>query len=640
MSKKIAVIVAGMNETYQSSILHGIQSVISDYDFDVYVFTSFTGMLDNISNDYGELNIFNLPDFNDFDGAILLTNTVDSQLMSDDILVRIKKAGKPAVSIDNDIEGMFHVGIDNKSAMKEITEHFINVHGFTKFNYISGPDYNSESKERLEGFLEALAEHNIPIEKERIFYGDFRSSSGKTAVEYFLRNNEYMPQAMICANDIMAATAINRLFEAGYKIPEEITVSGFDNIFNNHNLRVELTSVKRPLALSGQIAVKMLYNHFSCIPQERSIILNMSTHFTESCGCDDGVVYDNNYYRELNIANCSRIETITSYMWEFNKLSCELHGCSTFEKYIECLKKFVAHIDPEEFYFCLCDNWRAEFIDSNGVINKKDVVYTEYTKNIFVPIAYFRGKFYDVGTISRKSLIPDFAEKKSGGGFYYFLPLHFNERCLGYMSIKNCKISLHNSMFQSWCITINNSLENIRKLICLNYAVNRLESLYTQDTFSGIYNRNGFVKATGGIFRECAEQHRNIMLMFIDLDGLKVINDTYGHETGDIAIRSIAEVLCESCTESEIFCRFGGDEFIVFAPDYTEKDADNLTQKIEDNIAEKNSTSCYEFMLSASTGYIITIPEQNEDLFRFVTEADKAMYETKRKKKLSNYLKS
>lgn len=595
--------------------------------------------MDNVSHDMGEINIFNLPDFNDFDGAILLTNTIGYQYAVNDIFTRIKSVGIPAVCIDNDVEGLFYIGIDNRTAMREITEHFIQVHGFTKFNYISGPKNNSESAARLDAFLEVLAENNISIDENRIYYGDFRAPSGKAAVEYFRKNTPYMPQAIICANDVMAAAAINRLYEAGFKVPSEIAVSGFDNTFNNHNLRIELTSVERPITLSGHLAAKMLYNYFHSIKQDRSVILNMSTRYTESCGCHDKFVQNSEGYKELNIANYSRVENYNTYMTIFNQLSCKLHGCNTFEEYIECLKKFTAQIDPEEFYFCLCDNWRSEFIDNNGTLKHNDVIYTEYTDNMLVPIAYFHGKFYDVENIRKKDLVPDI-NKNYANKFYYFLPLHFGERCLGYMAISNCKVSLHNAMFQSWCITINNSLENIRKLICLNYAVERLGSLYTQDTFSGIYNRNGFVQATEDIFNTCADERRNIMLMFIDLDGLKVINDTYGHETGDIAIRAIADILCKSCSKNEIFCRFGGDEFIVFAADYTDKDAVALTERIEENIAEENRVENHAFMLSASTGYIIAVPEKDEDLFRFVTEADKMMYETKRKKKMSKYLKS
>ena len=638
-SYKIAIIVAGIDQTYQSSILKGIQSTASECSFDFHVFSSFSGVMENKSHDKGELNIFNLPDFNNFDGAILLTNTIGYQDVVKNILKRIKSAKIPAVCIDNDVKGLFHVGIDNKTAMREITEHFIKVHGFTKFNYISGAADNSESADRLNAFLEVLEENGLTIEKERIYYGDFRAPSGKAAIEYFRKNTPYMPQAIICANDVMAGAAINSLYEHGFKVPSEIAVSGFDNIFNHHNLRVELTSVERPLKLSGQLASKMLYNHFHDIPQERSVTLNMSTRFTESCGCCDGVIHDYKEYKEINIATSSRIDTISDYMMRFNQLSCQLHGCNTFEQYIEYIKEFVASINPEEFYFCLCENWRSEFIDNNGTFRHNDVVYTDYTDNMFVPVAYADEKFHDVDTIPKNKLIPDIELQKTTDKFYYYLPLHFGKRCLGYMVIGNSKVSINNALFQSWCITINNSLENIRKLICLNYAIERLGKLYTQDTFSGIYNRNGFVQATSDVFRACAEEQRNIMLMFIDLDGLKVINDTYGHEVGDVAIRSIADILCKSCINDEIYCRFGGDEFIVFAPDYTKADAVALTKRIEDNIALENQKQIHEFMLSASTGYIISVPQKDEDIFRFVTEADKMMYETKRKKKLSKYLK-
>ncbi len=391
---KIAIIVAGIDQKYQSSILHGIQSASTECSLDFYVFASFSGIMDNVRHDTGELNIFKLPDFNDFDGAVLLTNTIDYQYAVNDILRRIKSAKIPAVCIDNDINGLFHIGIDNKNAMREITEHFIKVHGFTKFNYISGPANNSESADRLDAFLEVLKENNIEIDKNRIYYGDFRAPSGKAAIEYFRKNTPYMPQAIICANDVMAAAAINRLYEDGFKVPSEIAVSGFDNTFNNHNLRIELTSVERPLVLSGQLAAKMLYNHFNEIPQNRSIILNMSTRFTESCGCHDSVIQDYKGYKELNIINYNRVETYNSYMTIFNQLSCKLHGCSTFNEYIECLKKFVVHIDPEEFYFCLCDNWHYESVDQNGIM-KKEEVPTYYTENMLVPIAYCHGKFYD-----------------------------------------------------------------------------------------------------------------------------------------------------------------------------------------------------------------------------------------------------
>jgi diguanylate cyclase (GGDEF)-like protein len=95
-----------------------------------------------------------------------------------------------------------------------------------------------------------------------------------------------------------------------------------------------------------------------------------------------------------------------------------------------------------------------------------------------------------------------------------------------------------------------------------------------------------------------------------------------------------------SCVNGEVYCRFGGDEFIVFAADYTDSEAKALTKRIEDSIAAINASGENQFHLSASTGYVIAKPKAGEDIFNFVTDADNEMYKEKRKKKHSKYLKA
>ena len=235
--------------------------------------------------------------------------------------------------------------------------------------------------------------------------------------------------------------------------------------------------------------------------------------------------------------------------------------------------------------------------------------------------------------INASEIIPDYGADDDKGRYFYVIPLHFGERCFGYMAVSGSKLPLNNAMFQSWCITVSNFLENIRKLLSLDYAVNKLEKLYVRDTFSGIYNRNGFINATDSIYRQCVENKTPIMLMFIDLDGLKRINDTYGHDMGDKAISSIANVLREVCTRNEVFCRFGGDEFIIFASDADDYYASELTARINESIGEINRGGSTPFELSASTGYVIAVPDADSDLFKFVMQADKKMYIDKRRKK-------
>ncbi|MBR4626167.1 MAG: GGDEF domain-containing protein [Ruminococcus sp.] len=637
---KVALIIEEMDQSYQTAILNGIASSAAEFSLNISVFVSFSGTI-NSDHEKGEFNIFNLPDFRDFDGAILLTNTLDQQSVVNEILGRIKDAGIPAVSIDNDIPYLYHVGIDNKSAMRHITEHLINVHGYRRFGYISGPESNPESADRLASFLEVLKEHDIPISDDYIFYGNFRAPSGRAAVEHFLSLEYGLPEVIISANDVMAVSAINCLTEKYISVPEDIAVTGFDNTYSTHNYQVELTSVDRPLALSGRIACKMLANHFNKVDQDRSVILNMSPRFTESCGCSHNTQRDLLGFKELNYRNYLRFEKSQNFMSQLNKLSVDLLSTDSFEQYIEILKEFTKSIDPEEYYFCLCDNLLSdvniESPISGGTYDIGDT--SQYTDELIVPIAYVRGEFIEVDTVKRRDIIPSVSDNGKSGKLFYHIPLHFGKRCFGYMVVYNSSLPLHNSMFETFCITLSNSIENIRKLITLESALAHLGKLYAHDTFSGIYNRNGFVQATDSVYRDCVHNHRDVMLMFIDLDGLKKINDTYGHNIGDNAICSIAKVLVKSCVNGEIYCRFGGDEFIVFAADYTESDAKRLTETIEKNIAMVNESGANPFTLSASTGYVIAKPQEGEDIFNFVTDADNVMYIQKRKKKLSKYLK-
>ena len=145
IGSRIAVIIEEIGQSYQSTILSGVSQGARDFGLNIAAFTSFSGDMDNPRHDMGEFNIFKLSDFKEFDGAILLTNTLSYKPVVNDIIERIRRAGIPTVSIDNDIKDFYYIGSDNFSAMRRITENMINVHGFTNFAYISGPGGNPES---------------------------------------------------------------------------------------------------------------------------------------------------------------------------------------------------------------------------------------------------------------------------------------------------------------------------------------------------------------------------------------------------------------------------------------------------------------------------------------------------------------
>ena len=635
----IAVIVSGIDEEYQQSILRGIHRYAAQHNVSIAHFIAFGGILANPKYDQGEYNIFELPNFSLFDGVILLSNTFSGEL-AEALYPRIRAAGIPAVSIDRELGDLYYIGIHNGPAMEQITRHLIEKHGVRKLNFISGPDANTENMERIASFIKVLKEHDIPVEPERIFHGTFRAKDGRRAIEYFLRSGQELPDAIVCANDAMAISAVLALEENGIHCPEDILVSGFDNIYNAKNFSPALTTVERPLMQSGALACEIICRHSAGEKLEQITELNAVPIFSESCGCKAAESEDINVYKKRSYQNMDNIQRDIS---RNNQMSCSLVECDSFEEYISALKSFVLKTKCEEFYLCLNDNWHTKQLQQEGGYTGQMLAETYitrgYSDRMIMPLAYYGGQFHNEIGFMSSEILPHLRTASGKTRNLYFVPLHFRERCLGYFAIVNSEFPMNSSLFHSWSINISNTLENFRKILCLDEVVQELDRLYAIDSLTGIYNRNGFKRSSQDIFEDCIEQRRTVMVMFADMDGLKTINDNYGHKAGDHAIRSIAAILQESCTNGEIACRFGGDEFFIFGADYNEEKAVALRDRIMKSLEICNRNAGRPYQLSVSLGACITIPPKGSSIFQLITIADNRMYEEKKKKNPSKYLK-
>lgn len=639
----IAVVVSTLDEEYQSGILSGIRQYAFANRITLEHFVAFGNHGGDIRHDTGEYNIFSLANFKRFDGVILVINTIQFPDCMENVIARVREAGIPAVFIDKDVPGFYTIGIDNETSMHDMVEHFIVHHGYSRINYVSGPDDNIDSMQRLKAYRSVLEKHGIPVEEERIYHGDFLSKGGTNAVQAFLRSSLPFPQAIICANDNMAIAAMNALTANGIRVPEDVAVSGFDYIYNARNYAPSLTSVERPLERVGQLACQKILSHLQGHPMERSTILNTRCYFSQSCGCHNMPSMDEIEFRKRNF---NVLESFSRDVSLESRMASALAECDNLEEYTVNLQRFIPEIHAREFYLCLCDSWKQGIMMDETeenylmhILSPNNYIVSGYGETIQMPLAYKDGKFFQMQDFPVSEMLPGLFDEDNEPGNYYFTPLHFRERCVGYCVIKDSDFPISSKLFHTWIMNIANSLESVRKIICLDRVTQKLNKLYTVDTLANINNRNGFRISTQQLYSYCISAQKPVMLMFLDMDGLKHINDTYGHKEGDNAIASMAEVLRMSCTGGEICCRFGGDEFIVFAADYTEERAAALKERILDLLQEINETRQLPYTMATSLGYYITVPKPNMDLFQLVTVADNIMYAEKKKKKTSRYLK-
>lgn len=167
----------------------------------------------------------------------------------------------------------------------------------------------------------------------------------------------------------------------------------------------------------------------------------------------------------------------------------------------------------------------------------------------------------------------------------------------------------------------------------LKRSEQRLQELSATDELTGLKNRRGFEELAAHRLKVAERQGASVTLVYADLDDLKRINDTFGHEEGDRAIRDAALVLREACRESDVCARVGGDEFVVLLADDAGGGVDKVVERIGEGIERRNRGAGGGWTLSLSFGSAACVPGDRCPLPELMARADRRMYEAKARRK-------
>jgi diguanylate cyclase (GGDEF)-like protein len=156
-----------------------------------------------------------------------------------------------------------------------------------------------------------------------------------------------------------------------------------------------------------------------------------------------------------------------------------------------------------------------------------------------------------------------------------------------------------------------------------------LGNLALKDELTGLYNRRGFLALADRQLKLARRSGRSLLLFFIDVDGLKEINDVFGHAEGDASLKRMAEALEMTFRDSDVIARWGGDEFAILAIEASGQSASAIRDRLAEYLNSANHRdSSYEFSVSLGTARFD--PWRPASIRELIAEADQAMYEQKR----------
>jgi diguanylate cyclase (GGDEF)-like protein/PAS domain S-box-containing protein len=163
----------------------------------------------------------------------------------------------------------------------------------------------------------------------------------------------------------------------------------------------------------------------------------------------------------------------------------------------------------------------------------------------------------------------------------------------------------------------------------------KLKDLSLTDELTGIYNRRGFFTLVEHQLKLSKRQKRGIFMLYADLDHLKEINDTFGHQEGDLALIETANILKNNFRESDIIARIGGDEFVIIPVGTNGDNIEAITSRLQKAVEIHNSKSNRGYKLSISAGIVYYNPQNPCSIDELLLHGDNAMYEQKRQKQKS-----
>jgi len=628
VKKRIAVCGNGWNNEFLKIVLNGIRKCASEYGVDIYMFMNYSVREGVEYKDIGEANIYRLLDYGKVDGVILLANTFHLPEEFEYLTNKIKSENIPAISVEYQIPEIDFMGSDNYSGMYDLCNHIFNVHEVRKVAFVSGPEGHEECCSRRKALEDVMAVRGLSLTQDMIIYGDWNYVETVKRLPVWLEQQEEIPEAFICANDVMAMATCAVLKERNLRVPEDVIVTGFDHLESARKHVPKITTVDRNWQDMGYQSLKHLLDKLDGKATQNSVLIKSIGIPAKSCGCDyleekHDILYmdDNGVYDHIvNVVYWGgHLCDISESMVKVTKDE-ELH-----EWFNEFLVSEHQH-EGEELYICLVDDFFSS-IREGKPLRKRG-----YTDTVDVVCGIKEGKsFPRIQKMDITTMIPGYEPNDEESRLYLFLPLYDDEGNYGYVVFGNDIPMMYDYTLYNWLRNVKQSLSNVRQNMKLVELNKRLAKQSVTDGLTGVYNRMGCEGVAYPYLEKCHREGKQACLMFADINKMKVINDKYGHLQGDLAICTVAKVIRQVLSEEWIIVRYGGDEFLMVGVCDDDIEPQRLLDEIRIQLEKAACEMQLPYSLRAGVGYVMISPEESLNLSECLRKADEAMYQMKKK---------
>lgn len=642
--KRIGFIINDSSTDYSKGLVDGMKAACYDFNATLYIFPA--GEYGKTYSQYGyqKRAVASLITKNNLDGLIFSTAVHGSHVSFKKLTKYVHSFSDiPIVNLGTVIPEMPTVLTDCEPGLDNMITHLIQTHKCKRIALMSAGENSKEAEERTAVYKNALEKNGIPVDDSLILYGFFSYPMAITALkDYEEEHGKLDFDAIVCLNDYMAYAAVDYCKQHNYSVPDQIKITGFDDIPKTSVSDPTISTINQQVEAQGYLAMKTIYEMIEGKEVENILKVPSRVRYRQSCGCiglnENQFDYLSESFKVISkdealrnnsgsewLIRKDQLRTIENYfqntqgkinLFDFTgnfqfvltNFDIGAAACVIYKEPVPMTKMFD-HFEMPAQAFVL-----AAFDNSKNMNYKRDKHTKPFNpKECLIPEGYMN--FYNQ---------PYFVVSLSNGEFQY-----------GYMIYKpggydETMYDLIVSMIShrlSVAFETSKAEEEKAKLDKNNKL---LQEISRTDELTKLLNRRGLLELGQETIDLALKCEKSGLVVFGDMDNLKTINDTYGHDTGDKAIMATAKILSSAFRKNDVVARIGGDEFAIVATGLDQSSYKKVKEKIDKEC--KSFTKKNDYKLSISLGYT-TFNSKSFALSALLLEADAKQYREKRKRK-------
>lgn len=614
--KIVGICLTKIQDEITSKLMQCLYKETENTNYRLLIFNSFLDFFRNDKYTQGAASIYKAINYDVLDMLVITENNIYDKSLIEDMIAQAKKRKIPVLMLYGEREGCFSIVQNGYDISSEIVEHVIEVHNVQKLVFLAGIKGEKHSEQRLSGCRDAMARHGLTLKDEDIAYCDYWDVPVTRTIDAWVSEGR-IPEAVICVNDSTARCACEWLLHYGYKVPEDVIVTGFDGLESISYYEPRLTTCQEDLPGLAQQCFKIIREAVEQKIAPYRSEEKYSLFVSESCGC--------------------RKETDRSYREDSARLYKLAESTQSHENIIyELADRLIEKTDLSEFAEIL---FKSTLPNSSVIINsdfnvrvrqsKNNAQEKTFTEKMLLLAAcdenYVKSK---QETFNLLEMHPNLAEKLRTPGMYIFQSIYVMDTAYGYYVIKTSDIQNMVRHVHRLFRVMNLAFGTLVSRFERDYLSSDIEKMHYYDSLTNLLNMRGLLQETE---RRNEELHQNYVIVSVYcIAQYRFIYENIGFAAAEDSVRFVAEALQIANPTDTVLARISENEFVVLN---IVEDAMAIGSIIDRSVAvffgivEKyNSSLKNDYFVEVNCGCTILNPNWNGEITAYIKAANCELY--------------